>query len=47
MLLFFVFLSENHDNFRIADKDADSESKVKRIEADLNLLKLQVYSQLC
>nr|AAD29053.1 unknown protein [Arabidopsis thaliana] len=25
----------------VADKDADSESKVKRIEADLNLLKLQ------
>lgn len=44
---FFVILSEIHDNYRIADKDADSESKVKRIEADLNLLKLQVDSQLC
>lgn len=40
---FFFWFPEIYDNYHhVSDKDADSKSKVKRIEADLNLLKLQV-----
>ena len=37
-----TFCSGFHDKYHLSDKDADSKSKMKRIEADLKLLKLQV-----